>query len=262
VGLQLESKDKVSGYRLESKASDSEMQFRERLYELFNQRPMPDEQFMLNLGLYMRSSMVAKLLFLNEAYQMIRNIPGVIMEFGVWWGQNLILFENLRAVYEPFNHTRRVIGFDTFSGYSSISKQDKESETIKAGGYSVTEGYQKYLDELLDFHEKNNVLKGVKKHLTVAGDATKTVPEYFKNHPETVVALAYLDLAIYEPTKACLQALKKQVIPGSVIVMDEFNHQDYPGATLAFKEVFGATKYEAIRSDYMTDRTFIRILEA
>ena len=39
------------------------------------------------------------------------------MEFGVRWGQNLITLNNLRGIYEPFNHSRKIIGFDTFEGF-------------------------------------------------------------------------------------------------------------------------------------------------
>ena len=90
----------------------------------------------------MRSSALAKLLFLNEAYQLILDQPGMIVEFGTWWGQNLVVFENLRAIYEPFNQSRRVLGFDTFEGYPAISGKDRPSETIKVGGYKVAENYQ------------------------------------------------------------------------------------------------------------------------
>ena len=38
-------------------------------------------------------------------------MPGVIVEFGVWLGHDLALFESLRGVYEPYNYTRRIIGF-------------------------------------------------------------------------------------------------------------------------------------------------------
>lgn len=85
----------------------------------------------------MRSSALAKILFVDEAYRLILEQPGVIVEFGTWWGQNLVLFENLRAIYEPFNQSRRVIGFDTFKGYPSVKEKDKASDTIKVGGHTL-----------------------------------------------------------------------------------------------------------------------------
>ncbi|OGW97628.1 MAG: hypothetical protein A2Z81_09720 [Omnitrophica WOR_2 bacterium GWA2_45_18] len=231
------------------------MAHRQKLYRLFADRPMPDEQLLTCLGLYMRSSALAKILFVNELYELILNIPGVIMEFGTWWGQNLVLFENLRAIYEPFNQSRRVIGFDSFKGYVDIAGCDRQSETIKFGGYTVSEGYQNYLEQLVDFHEKNNILGNIKKHEVVEGDVCQTVPKFFKDNPETIVALAYFDLAVYKPTKICLEAIKPHLIRGSVVMFDELNSKDYPGETVAFKEVLKSEKFTLRKSRYMTDRT-------
>jgi hypothetical protein len=244
-------------YKMETKASQQQMAHREILYKLFKDRPMPDDQLLICLGLYMRSSALTKILFVDEAYRLILDLPGVIVEFGTWWGQNLILFENLRAIYEPFNASRRVLGFDTFAGYSSISKKDRPSETIKTGGYEVSRGYDVHLKALLDYHEQNNVLAAVKKHELVKGDVAKSAPKYFKKNRDTVVALAYFDMALYRPTKIALQAIRPNLIPGSVLILDEFNNRDYPGETLAFQEVFRGVRYEARKSKFMTDRTFI-----
>lgn len=242
-------------YVQETKASAENMAQRKILYKLFSERPMPDDQLLTCLGLYMRSSALAKILFVNELYEMIKDIPGDIMEFGIWWGQNIILFENLRAIYEPFNQNRKIIGFDTFKGYPGISSKDKASETIKAGGYTVSKHYRPYLEKLLAYHESNNVLSHIKKHILIEGDASKTVPQYFKKNPETIVALAYFDLALYKPTKKCFQAIEPHLIKGSVIMLDEFNSSDYPGETVAFKEVFKQKGFTLKRSRYIADRT-------
>ncbi len=251
---------KETNYRMETKSSDKEVEHREELYKLFRDRPMPDDELLICPGLFMRSSALAKILFVNEAYELILNQPGIIVEFGTWWGQNLVLFENLRAIYEPFNQSRRVIGFDTFNGYKNISDQDKMSETIKEGGYKTSEDYSDYLEKIIDYHEKNNVLAAIKKHELVIGDVTKTAPDYFNKNKGVIVALAYFDMAIYKPTKSALEAIKEALIPGSVLMLDEFNNHDYPGETIAFQEVFDGVKYKVKTSKYMPDRTFI-ILE-
>lgn len=251
------SSEEDFGYRMETKASEAQIQQRQVLYKLFRERPIPDDQLLINLGLYMRSSALAKILFLNESYDLILDLPGVIVEFGTWWGQNLVVFENLRAIYEPFNQNRRIIGFDTFKGYPSISDKDRQSQTIKVGGYKVTEDYRAYLEEMIDYHEKDNVLANVKKHQVIEGDAVETVPSFFEENPETVIALAYFDMALYEPTKVCLETIKPHLVRGSVVMLDEFNSHDYPGETIAFKEVFKDAKHSLRRSRFMTDRTFI-----
>lgn len=243
-------------YKQETKSSNVQLQHREELYRLYRNTPIPIDELTHSFGLYMRSSALAKILFLNEAYGLIIDKPGVIMEFGVWWGQNIVVFENLRAIYEPFNASRRVIGFDTFSGYPKPSQKDKGSETIKIGGYSVSKNYRQHLEELISFHEKNNVLGAIKKHTLVEGNVIKTLPNYLKNNPETVIALAYFDMALYEPTVSSLFAIKPFLITGSVIMLDEFNNPDYPGETLAFREAFGDMQYKLRRSEFMPDRTF------
>lgn len=253
------SSEKDFDYTMETKASTQQLAHREVLYQLFRDRPIPDDQLLICPGLFMRSSTLTKILFVNEAYQLILNQPGVIVEFGTWWGQNLILFENLRAIYEPFNQSRRVIGFDTFQGYPEVSSKDRASETIKIGGYKVAENYFEYLESLIDYHEKNNVLAAVKKHELVKGDVSKTSPTYFAEHDDVIIALAYFDMALYEPTKVALQTIKPHLLPGSVVMLDELNNKDYPGETRAFKEVFKDMKYHVKKSQFMTDRTFVII---
>jgi hypothetical protein len=232
---------------------------RQKLLKLFAERPMPDDEAVVNLGLYIRSGALAKMLFLNELYEKIVPIPGVICEFGVWWGQSLVLFENLRAVHEPYNHTRRVIGFDTFTGYPAVGAHDKRSETISEGVYSVVAGYEDYLRELIDYHEQENVMSHIKKHALVKGNATETVPRYFDEHAETIVALAFFDMALYEPTKACLEAIMPRLMKGSIVAFDELNHKDYPGETKAALEVLGLRSHKLLRSKFLPDRCYFVI---
>ena len=49
-----------------------------------------------------------------------------ILEFGTRFGHNLVVFENLRAIYEPFNKTREIVGFDTFEGYKNFTEMIKK----------------------------------------------------------------------------------------------------------------------------------------
>lgn len=247
---------KKSGPVSQNTPSRSAAEVRQNLYRLFAQRPMPDEELLVNLGLYIRSGALAKILFLNELYERIIHIPGVICEFGVWWGQSLTLFENLRAVYEPYNHMRRVIGFDTFTGYPGVGVHDKKSETIAEGVYAVGEGYEHYLAELIDYHEQENVMAHIKKHALVKGDATVTVPAYLQEHPETIVALAFFDMALYEPTKVCLEAIIPRLVKGSIVAFDEFGHPDYPGETRAALETLGLRSHKLYRSRFLPDRCF------
>ncbi len=79
----------------------------------------------------------------------------------------------------------------------------------------------------------------VQRYELVKGDATQTIPAYFKAHPETVVSMAILDFDIYQPTKVALQELKERLPKGSILVFDELSDEYFPGETIAVQEVFG-----------------------
>jgi hypothetical protein len=244
----------------ESKASPETLAGKEILLDLFQRRPMNDDELLTHAGLFLRSSHIAKILFINELYELIRDIPGIIMEFGVHYGQNLSLFENLRAINEPFNQNRRIVGFDTFTGYASATDRERANPVIGGEGYLLPSDYPDYLRQVIAYHESNNVLSHIQKHSVVVGDVVETVPAYFEEYRGDIVALAYFDLAIETPTKVCLEAVLPHTVPGSVLLMDELNFRDYDGASIAFKEVFAGRRYQIKKSRYMTDRSIVTLL--
>jgi hypothetical protein len=226
-------------YQIETTASREQLSARERLVELFERSPLPPDDRLFNIGLYVRSSVLVKFLVMSQIYQRICSLPGCLVEFGTWWGQNLVLLENLRAIHEPFNKQRTILGFDTFAGYTARSEQDKDSEVWKEQSYSTGRGYVSYLRELLEVHEGSNVLGHVRgRHQLIEGDIEMTAKAYFAEHPETIVAFAYFDVALYRPTRAALEAIKPHLIPGSVLLLDELTWPESPGEAIAFKEVF------------------------
>lgn len=219
---------------------------------------IPDTELLDNLGVFLTRQTLSRINFMQDLYKRIVPVHGVIMEFGVRWGQNLSLFSNLRGIHEPFNHNRKIIGFDTFSGFPSVSSED--GATVSAGDYSVTEGYENELSGILAFHEQNSPIPHKKKHALVKGDATVSLPAYLKDHPETIIALAYFDFDIYAPTKSCLEAILPHLTKGSVLAFDELNCPEFPGETLALKEVLGLSKY-AIRRDPNSPLTSYLVIE-
>jgi hypothetical protein len=92
------------------------------------------------------------------------------------------------------------------------------------------------------FQEQLNPMAHLKRYELVKGDATKTIPRYFKKHPETIISLAVFDFDIYAPTKVALEVVKSHLSKGSILVFDELCDDIFPGETIAFKEVFGLNK--------------------
>ncbi len=104
--------------------TDDEIGGIKELRNLIKNSPIPGNEILENLGLYMPRQSLTRLIFMNDLYKMILNINGVVMEFGTRWGQNIALFNNFRAIYEPYNFTRKIIGFDTFEGFLNLDEKD------------------------------------------------------------------------------------------------------------------------------------------
>ena len=244
-------------YELHNNSSISQVDARVQLRNLFKERPFSDDLLLTNFGLFARASALSKLFFLHEAYLNIRSIPGDIYVFGVWLGQDVVVLESMRAMLEPYNASRKIIGFDTFKGYTGFSNDDLLSDTIKDSGYTTSHNYVKFLNELLAYHRKENAMGHLVTHKLIEGDISETVQQYVDLNQSSMIAMAYFDLALYEPTIAALNAINDRLVPGSLIVMDELNDPRYPGETIAFREWAKEKSYEIKRSEILPDRTFI-----
>jgi hypothetical protein len=236
----------MSAIKTLSGSTTAEIDAKHALAARLRSSAVPDSELLDNLGLYLTRQTLSRLLLMHKLYEQIVPVHGVIMEFGVRWGQNLALFSALRGVHEPFNYNRRIIGFDTFEGFPAVDEED--GGAVQAGNYGVAAGWKAELEAILAFHEANAPIPHKRKFELVQGDANAAVPAWLERHPETIVALAYFDFDLYRPTRTCLEAILPYVTKGSVIAFDELNCPELPGETLAVREVLGLSRY-AIRRD-------------
>jgi hypothetical protein len=94
----------------------------------------------------------------------------------------------------------------------------------------------------------------IRKTLTL--QTLSLLPKYLEKNPETIIALAYFDFDVYEPTKICLEAIKPRLVKGSVLGFDELNDPDSPGETLALMEVFGLNNINLKRFPYASRTSY------
>ncbi len=216
----------------------------------FKDCPIPENQILSNLGLFLGSKNLARILFMNHIYSQIVDVPGIVIEFGTRWGQNAALFTALRGIYEPFNRTRKIVAFDTFSGFTSLNEKDGNSAMMEIGALTTTNGYEEYLSNQLNFIEQENPLSHITKYEIRKGDATREIGDYLEENQETIVSLAYFDFDVYEPTLKCLKKIKDRIVKGSILAFDELNDHNCPGETLALMEVFGLSRIKLKRWPY------------
>jgi hypothetical protein len=186
----------------------------------------------------MKRQTLSKVLYINNLYQQIIHVPGVICEFGVHWGSTLATLINLRGIYEPFNHSRRIYGFDTFEGFCAVNPED--GSLPATGDYATSENYEQTLEKICSLHEANAPISHIRKFGLIKGDASETVDEWLNDNQHAVIAMAIFDMDLYKPTKDVLQKIIPRLTKGSLLVFDELNDPSFPGETLAMQEVLGS----------------------
>jgi len=194
-----------------------------------------------NFTKYLPRQTFARYLALYETYKKALHIHGDIMECGVHWGGGLMAYALMSSVLEPFNFQRRIVGFDTFTGFTPPAESDKKStvkqELMQEGSLNVDSH-----DDLLrciELYNQNRPVGHIDKVILKKGDAVKTIPQFFEEHPYTIVSLLHLDFDIHEPTKAALAHILPRMPKGAVIVFDELNSPVWPGETVALYETIG-----------------------
>lgn len=250
-------KDIVNHYRLNMPLrSEKEVNSVLKLADVLHESSLSDVEKVMHFPLYAPRQAIASFLLKYEIFKRILNVHGSIIECGVAYGSGLLSFATFSAIFEPVNHTRKVIGFDTFAGFPSLSGKDKAGQdpNAKVGGMNV-DSYNEIM-KCINVFDQNRFIGHIDKVELVKGDLTITAPEYLKNNPHLVVALLYLDLDLYEPTKVAIETFLPRMPKGSVIAFDEINHPDWPGETLALLETVGIRNLRIERFPFDSVRSF------
>ena len=198
---------------------------------------------------------LGKIIVHYELYKMTKELPGHILEFGVFKGSSLIKWATFRENFES-PHSRKIVGFDTFEGFRSIDLEH-DPEDISEDDFKVA-GTLDTLQESISLYDMNRPISHMSRCETVKGDAVETIPEYVKLHPEMTISLLYLDFDLYKPTLVALQNLLPLVCKGGIVALDEFNYDKFAGETAALKEVLDINN---IKLEKFTYTPFVAFFE-
>lgn len=228
------SNDSVLGHA--SKQSPGEQAFMPALCSAFSNSALSLSHKLQGFSRHVRRQDVSRFLAKYELFKLGLPANGSIVECGVFTGSGLFNWLHFSSILEPYNHTRKIIGFDTFSGFPSIHEQDLKagvSEHLHPGALSTTSDMKQEIENLAQLHDRNRPLGHIPKVQLVAGNACETIPDYVNRNPHLLISLIYLDFDIYEPTKVALENLYPRVVRGGVIAFDELNCPEFPGETTA-----------------------------
>src|SRR5688572_3922137 len=171
---------------------------------------------------------LGKVLAHYELYKRVVELPGQVVECGVFKGVSLMQFATFRRLLET-DDSRRIVGFDAFGPFPG------EHDAADA---AFVEQWERRAGPGIPIDDLRQALrhKSFDNVELVAGDVLETVPRYVAERPELKLSLLHVDVDVYRPTLAALEHLYDRVLPGGIVILD-----DYPtvaGATRAVDEFF------------------------
>lgn len=202
-----------------------------------------------NFPKYVRRQHLKRFLAMYEVFKLAMPVKGSVVECGVFKGFGVMSWAKLSAMLEPENMTRRVYAFDTFAGFPSVHSKDKTDVVDVTPGGLQADSYDE-LQSLIAEYDKDRFLGHVDKVHLIKGDVVKTIPEFIESHPHLVVSLLFLDMDLFEPTKAALKHFVPRMPKGALLVFDELDNPMWPGETLAALEEVGLGKLALRRFEW------------
>lgn len=225
-----------------ARTTSAEVEYRLRLDEYFSASLGTKVEKLQNFAKYVPVQDLRRFLCRYEIFQKVLHVHGSILECGVLMGGGLMAWAGFSEVFEPFNHLRNIIGFDTFAGFPSVSEHDRTTTAQQGtvGGLSI-DAYDD-IQSAIELYDANRVLKHIPKVRLVRGDIRETAPAFVQQHPHLVVSLLWLDFDTFEPTVAALEHFVPRMPRGAVIAFDELNHEVWPGETVAVLRTLGLNR--------------------
>ncbi|HVL90478.1 MAG TPA: TylF/MycF/NovP-related O-methyltransferase [Actinomycetota bacterium] len=187
---------------------------------------------------YVRRQHLTRFIALYELFKQVVDVKGSVVECGVWRGFGLMTWAKLSAILEPNNLTRRVYGFDSFSGFPAVHDKDANAINPAVPGDLASDSYDE-LQALIEQFDQDRFLGHIPKVELIDGDATETIPKFVAENPHLVISLLFLDFDLYEPTRAAIEHLVPRMPRGAILAFDELDNPIWPGETLALVETLG-----------------------
>jgi hypothetical protein len=163
-------------------------------------------------------------------------IPGDIVECGVWRGGSMMAIA--MTLLRAGDSNRRLHLFDTFAGMTPPSGVDADARGRSASSLLARARFKRYSNTWciagLDDVQHNMRRTGYPEDRIayVEGPVEQTIPGRAPDR----IAMLRLDTDWYESTRHELEHLYPRVVPGGVLIIDDYGH--WQGARRAVDEYF------------------------
>lgn len=198
------------------------------------------QEILENFPLFLRRVNFAKLLSHIELFNLSKDLPGAIVELGVFKGASFMTFVKLCDILCSGDTLKRVIGFDTWQGFIDLHVNDGPENKARdkiVGGFNA-DSFFPVLQQAIDIEKEDSFIPRFHRAQLIQGDCRKTIPEFIKKNPGLRISLLHLDLDLYEPTLVALEQLYPLVVTGGVVILDEYAMEGFPGESKAIEHYF------------------------
>lgn len=185
-----------------------------------------------------------------ELYKAIVDVPGDVLEFGVYKGASLIRTATFSRILEN-DHARKIIVFDAFGSFPHSDRNiDSDRSFIQGFELDVGDGLSvEKLSAILEEKRFENIE-------LIEGDVLNTLSKYLKGFSHTRIAYLHLDFDVFAPTEYVLGKLFERVVPGGVIVLDDYNTVE--GETIAVDSFIANHSLRIQKAPYYKIPSFVR----
>jgi hypothetical protein len=216
--------------------SDKDKQFWVGLESILDKTPHSDFHLLNHWPVYTKRISLVRFIAHLKLFELITEMPGNIVELGVSRGVSFFTWHKLLEIFCPCDTSRKVIGFDSFEGLTDFSEHDGTDSAAndkRIGGWSA-QNVEHEIFALNQLHNADNILARERSRL-VKGRVQDTLKPTLESMPGMRIALLHFDLDLYEPTLFALEMLYDLVLPGGVIVFDEFALPPWGGEVSAWE---------------------------
>jgi macrocin-O-methyltransferase TylF-like protien len=221
-----------------------------RIEDAINKGQTPTRDVLESFPIYIRRVNLSRFLVHYELFKMVQDVPGSIVECGVYRGASLLTWAKLMEIFNPGDRVRKIIGFDNFAGFPSLDDKDGAEAPMRSkvvGGWNAGPYYNELLEHI-DIFQADSFVPRAKRIELVVGNIEDTADEYIKKNKGLRISLLHLDVDIYKPNLAALKAFYPLVVPGGVVILDEFAMNEWGGESAAFDEYFSGKPKPKLRT--------------
>jgi hypothetical protein len=151
-----------------------------RLEEHFEKYAITPNEIWKNFPIYARRVHLKRFLAHYELFRMIVDLPGDILELGVFRGTSLMSWANFLEIRCMGDRQRRVFGFDNFAGFTEIEEKDGavSAQVDKVAGGFDPSGYEEMLRDAIQIYDADRFIPYKARVVLVKGDVEKTIPAF------------------------------------------------------------------------------------